>query len=150
RGARRRRLRRALQRRDGRAAAHAAETRRALQGHGLHARHRARARRGARVWRPHRHRGRSERSFDAGSGLAPAVVTRILIVRLGSLGDLVHALPAVAAIRRAHPAAEIDWLVDVIHRDFLDLVPVITRSVALEGRGMTDWRRAIRALRAEK
>ena len=28
-------------------------------------------------------------------------MTRLLIVRLGSLGDLVHTLPAVSAIRRA-------------------------------------------------
>jgi heptosyltransferase-1 len=54
---------------------------------------------------------------------------RILIVRLGSLGDLVHTLPAVTALRRAFPAAEIDWLVDAPHREFLELVPVISSLV---------------------
>ena len=39
----------------------------------------------------------------------------ILIVRLGSLGDIIHAIPAAAAIRRAYPQATIDWLVDVRH-----------------------------------
>ena len=34
----------------------------------------------------------------------------VLIVRLGALGDLVHALPAVAALRDAWPEARIDWL----------------------------------------
>ena len=28
---------------------------------------------------------------------------RILIVRLSALGDIVHALPVLAALRRAHP-----------------------------------------------
>ncbi|GAC1399675.1 MAG: hypothetical protein NVSMB56_14700 [Pyrinomonadaceae bacterium] len=37
---------------------------------------------------------------------------RILIVRLGSIGDIVHALPALAAVRRALPSAEISWAVE--------------------------------------
>lgn len=49
----------------------------------------------------------------------------LLIVRLGSLGDLVHTLPAVAALRNTFPSARIDWIVDATERPFLDLVPVI-------------------------
>ena len=37
---------------------------------------------------------------------------RILIVKLSSLGDVVHALPVVADIRARHPAARIDWVVE--------------------------------------
>jgi heptosyltransferase-1 len=37
---------------------------------------------------------------------------RILIVRLGSMGDIVHSLPAVATLRRAFPATKIDWVVE--------------------------------------
>jgi heptosyltransferase I len=37
---------------------------------------------------------------------------RVLIVKLSSLGDVVHAMPAVQDLRRAHPAATIDWLVE--------------------------------------
>ena len=40
----------------------------------------------------------------------------ILIVRLGALGDIVHAIPAAAALRAALPDARIDWLVDAKHR----------------------------------
>jgi lipopolysaccharide heptosyltransferase I len=75
---------------------------------------------------------------------------RILIVRLGSLGDLVHTLPAVAAIRRAHPAAEIDWLVDAPHREFLALVPILSSIVTLEGRTARDWLAARRRLRQRR
>jgi heptosyltransferase-1 len=37
---------------------------------------------------------------------------KILIVKLGSIGDIVHTLPALAAIRRALPQAEISWVVE--------------------------------------
>ena len=56
----------------------------------------------------------------------------ILIIRLGSLGDIIHAVPAAAAIRRAFPQAAIDWLVDVRHRDLLELVPVVDRRIAID------------------
>lgn len=58
-------------------------------------------------------------------------MNKILIVRLGSLGDLIHAVPAVAAIRRAFPQARIDWLVSERNRELLDLVPVIDRRLAI-------------------
>jgi heptosyltransferase-1 len=35
---------------------------------------------------------------------------RFLLVRLGSLGDIVHTFPAVAALRESFPASEIIWL----------------------------------------
>ena len=36
----------------------------------------------------------------------------ILIIKPSSLGDIVHTLPAVAAIRDAHPKAEITWVIN--------------------------------------
>jgi heptosyltransferase-1 len=39
-------------------------------------------------------------------------MTRILIVRLGALGDIIHALPAATAIRKALPDAELGWMVE--------------------------------------
>lgn len=44
---------------------------------------------------------------------------RILIVKLSSLGDVVHAMPAVSDIRAAFPRAQIDW---VVERGFAPLV----------------------------
>lgn len=66
-------------------------------------------------------------------------MSRVLVVRLGSLGDLVHTLPAVAAIARAQPGMAIDWLVDEVHRPFVELVPVVSDVVALEGRTTRAW-----------
>jgi heptosyltransferase-1 len=37
---------------------------------------------------------------------------RVLIVRTGAMGDVLHALPAVAALRAMQPEAQIDWVVD--------------------------------------
>ncbi len=36
----------------------------------------------------------------------------ILIIQPGSLGDIIHTLPAIALLRRAHPHAEITWVID--------------------------------------
>ncbi len=61
----------------------------------------------------------------------------LLVVRLGALGDLVHAVPAVAALRRGRPGARIDWLVDARYAAFLEFVPgldaVIVVRAALTG-----------------
>lgn len=58
--------------------------------------------------------------------------SKILIVRLGALGDIIHTIPAAAAIRRAMPDAAIDWLVDVRHRDLVDLIPVVNRRITVQ------------------
>jgi len=61
-------------------------------------------------------------------------VTSFLLVRLGALGDIVHAIPVAAALRRAFPSARIDWLVSAKHREILDLVPVVNRRIVVNDR----------------
>ncbi len=61
---------------------------------------------------------------------------RVLIVKLGSIGDLVHALPAVAAIRRALPDAEISWVVEKRVAEILRGSPVIDELIEIETRTM--------------
>ena len=72
----------------------------------------------------------------------------VLIVRLGALGDLVHTIPAAAALRAAMPDARIDWVVEAKHRELVDLVTVVDRVVPLEGRTLAAWTAAVRTLRA--
>jgi lipopolysaccharide heptosyltransferase I len=71
----------------------------------------------------------------------------ILIVRLGALGDIVHAIPAAAALRRAMPGARIDWVVDARHRALVDLVTVVDGVLPLDGRTLRGWTAAVRVLR---
>jgi heptosyltransferase-1 len=77
--------------------------------------------------------------------------TRILIVRLGALGDIVHAIPVAAALREAFPSAEIDWLVSAKHREILDAVTVLDRRLVVNDRSRpatgTSLFAAIRLLR---
>lgn len=81
-------------------------------------------------------------------GLRPDALNRILVVRLGSLGDLVHTLPAVSALRRRFSGATIDWVVDRVHEPFLALVPVISRAIVLRDRTAAAWFEMRRTLRA--
>ncbi len=63
---------------------------------------------------------------------------KILIVKLSSLGDVVHAMPAVQDIRRALPEAQIDW---VVERGFAPLVrrcQGVRRVIACE---LRRWRK---------
>ncbi|MCX6552033.1 MAG: glycosyltransferase family 9 protein [Acidobacteria bacterium] len=72
----------------------------------------------------------------------------ILVVRLGALGDLVHALPAVAALRATWPEARIDWLVDERYQSLLAFVPIIDGTYVVSGSRGASILTTIRALRA--
>ena len=65
---------------------------------------------------------------------------RILMVRLSSIGDLVHTLPALSALRRRFPDATIDWLVETRHRDVLLSNPEVSELVEVDTLG---WRRRL-------
>lgn len=57
-------------------------------------------------------------------------MNRILIVRMSALGDIVHALPVLAALRETFPSAEIDWLADQRYIGVLDWVEGLTLRIA--------------------
>lgn len=60
---------------------------------------------------------------------------KILIVKLSSLGDVVHAMPAVQDILAAHPRVQIDW---VVERGF---VPLVQRCAGVKTVIAADLRR---------
>ncbi len=71
-----------------------------------------------------------------------------LIVRLGSLGDVIHAIPAVAALRARQPGARIDWLVDPRYTPVVQLVEGVDAALPLDPRaGVGNLLRAIANLR---
>lgn len=51
---------------------------------------------------------------------------KILITRLGAMGDIIHSLPAVAALRHAFPAATIGWVVEQRWVDLLSAPGALT------------------------
>src|SRR5512139_47412 len=76
---------------------------------------------------------------------------RILIVRLGAMGDIVHALPVLAGLRMQWPSAEIDWLVERKHRPLLDLVSGLSTTLDIESArvaGAGGWIDTVRRLRS--
>lgn len=62
---------------------------------------------------------------------------RILIIKLSSIGDVVHTLPAAALLRRALPDAHITWVVDRRASAILNNSPVIDELIELDTRA---WR----------
>ena len=62
-------------------------------------------------------------------------MTRFLIVRLGSLGDVIHGIPVVAALCERFSDARIDWLVDPQYVALLSLVRGLDKTVAVSTRG---------------
>lgn len=53
---------------------------------------------------------------------------RLLVVRLGAMGDILHALPAVTALRSAHPEWVIDWVVEPMWSALLTAQPGLSRD----------------------
>jgi heptosyltransferase I len=64
---------------------------------------------------------------------------RILIVKLSSIGDVVHTLPAAALLRRALPDARITWIVERRAGAIIKDSPVIDELIELDTRA---WRKA--------
>ncbi len=84
---------------------------------------------------------------------------RILLIKITSLGDMVHTLPLVSDLRRAYPSAKIDWIADASCADIPRWAVGVDRVIAPPLRGFKKartWRNlvgifwALRELRREK
>ncbi len=78
-------------------------------------------------------------------------MTRVLIVRLGSIGDIVHAVPVAANLRVHDPALEIDWVVEAALAPLVAMITPVTNTISVRTRavlGTGGWVDAVRALRA--
>ena len=56
---------------------------------------------------------------------------KILIIRLSSLGDIVHTYPMVYDIKKNVPDCQIDWLVDEAFVDIVSLCPGINEAITV-------------------
>jgi heptosyltransferase I len=61
---------------------------------------------------------------------------RILIVKLGSIGDIVHTLPALAALRTAMPHSEISWVVERSSSEILKDNPLLDRLIEVDTKAL--------------
>ena len=59
---------------------------------------------------------------------------RILIIKLGSLGDIIHTLPAASVLRKSFPEAWISWVVDSRSSSILKNSPAIDQLIELDTR----------------
>ena len=74
---------------------------------------------------------------------------RILVIKLSSLGDIVHALPAVSALRHRFPHARLTWLVKDVWAPILDGNPDIDEVLFLNV-SWRNWPDVIRTLRSRR
>jgi heptosyltransferase-1 len=73
---------------------------------------------------------------------------KILLVRVSSLGDVLHNLPMVADLLRHHPQATIDWVVEEGYVSLVRLNPHVRKIIPF---ALRRWRKGLRnpAVRAE-
>ena len=75
---------------------------------------------------------------------------RILIVKLGSIGDIVHALPSLAAMRRALPRAELSWVVEKRAAEILKDNPFLKTLIEVDTKALRRWPSSGETLRAPR
>jgi len=72
---------------------------------------------------------------------------RFLVVRLGSLGDIVHTFPAIAALRESFPASEIIWLTSARYKLLVQSSGLASAIWTTETRSVSSLRKTIREIR---
>lgn len=85
---------------------------------------------------------------------------KILIVKLGSIGDVIHTLPVLPAIKKALPDAEISWVVEKKSAELLRQNPLLSELIEVDtknlrrkemlGSSLSIARQQLKQLRATK
>jgi heptosyltransferase I len=75
---------------------------------------------------------------------------KFLVVRLSSLGDIVHTFPAVAALRESFPAAEIVWLTHPRWKLLAESSGLASEVWAIETRSFSSLRSIVRKISEKK
>jgi len=74
----------------------------------------------------------------------PPPADRILLVRLGALGDVVRTLPAASALRAAYPGAHVAWLVEPASRSAVEGQPWVDEVLVFPRGELVDALRRLR------
>jgi len=67
--------------------------------------------------------------------------SRIVLIRLGAMGDCVYTFPLVSALQSQIPGAEVTWIVEAEHEDIPRLHPGVGHVIGVDTKR---WRRALR------
>jgi heptosyltransferase I len=79
------------------------------------------------------------RSNIDGLKVGDAKVERLLIVRLGAMGDVIHTLPAAGVLREAFPQATTGWLIEERWAELLCAPGAPRRGPRSPQRPLVDW-----------
>jgi lipopolysaccharide heptosyltransferase I len=82
--------------------------------------------------------------FTAGKSAS----SRILVVRLGAMGDIVHALPAVASLKHSFPGSHLTWAVEPQWAALLEDNPFVDRLALIRRDTPSGFIESWRGLRA--
>ncbi len=76
----------------------------------------------------------------------PAPAAHVVLIKPGSMGDVIHAVPVVEAMRAARPAWKVTWIVDDRWAPLLDGLPGVDKHLFPRNRfrGADGWLRALR------
>ena len=69
-------------------------------------------------------------------------MTRVLLIKSSSLGDVIHCLPAVSDLSRQIPNLSLDWVIEDSLADIARLHPAVTRAIPVR---LRYWRRHLLA-----
>ncbi|MBI5193080.1 MAG: HAD-IIIA family hydrolase [Nitrospirae bacterium] len=75
--------------------------------------------------------------------------SRILIIKPSSLGDIVHSLPVLWALRKLHPDAHIGWVVKEVWKDMLIENPLLDEIILLKN-GLKGFLLAVNEIRKNR
>src|SRR6476659_10636618 len=81
---------------------------------------------------------------------APSPVSRILVVRLGAMGDIIHALPAVASLKHSFPGSYLTWVVEAKWAPLLEQNPFVDQIAILRRGGPGQILSSCRDLRTHR
>jgi heptosyltransferase-1 len=74
----------------------------------------------------------------------------MLVVRLGAMGDILHALPAAASLKHSFPSAPLTWVVESTWAPLLQQNSFIDRVISLDRRHPRTWLKTLRELREQR
>ena len=92
--------------------------------------------------------GRRERAtLIIPGGRMTDLVRRLLLIKPSSLGDIVHAMPTLAALRERFPDAEVTWLVKLQWAPLVEIIGGVDHVSVVE-QGLGGWLGRVPGLRA--